>query len=51
MENFLDGTVCFKDKLAPSYINTTNPRYIEIDNYFYSGILIIENIMKLFSEI
>ena len=42
MENFLDGTVCFKDKLAPSYINTTNPRYIEIDNYFYSGILIID---------
>ena len=42
MENFLDGTVCFKDKLAPSYINTTNPRYIEIGNYFYSGILIID---------
>ena len=42
MENFLDGSISFKDKLAPSYINNENPRFLEIDNMFYSGILIID---------
>ena len=27
--------------MSPSYINLNNPRYIEIDNIFYSGILIV----------
>lgn len=30
-----------KDELSPSYINTINPKYIEIDEIFYSSILII----------
>ena len=30
-----------KDKISPSYINLNNPRYIEIDNTFYSGIIIV----------
>ena len=42
MENFLDGSIKFKDKLAPSYIDTTNPRFLEIDNFFYAGILVID---------
>ena len=42
MENFLDGSINFKDKLAPSYIDTTNPRFLEIDNFFYAGILVID---------
>jgi len=39
--NKLKGTFSEKDKISPSYINLNNPRYIEIDNMFYSGILIV----------
>ncbi len=42
MESFLDGSINFKDRLAPSYIDTTNPRFLEIDNFFYAGILVID---------
>ena len=28
--------------MAPSYINNKNPKYLEIDGKFYSGILIID---------
>ena len=31
-----------KDKLAPSYINNKNPKFLEIDGSFYSGLLIID---------
>ena len=30
-----------KDYIAPSYINNSNPKYIEIDNVYYSTLLII----------
>ena len=39
--SFLEGTFSVKDKISPSYINLLNPKYIEIDNMFYSSILII----------
>lgn len=43
MENIiLKGSFTTKDKIAPSYINLKNPKYIEIDNIFYSGLLIID---------
>lgn len=38
---FLEGTFSKKDFLAPSYINNTNPKYFEIDNVYYSSLLII----------
>ena len=34
------GIYRFKDKIAPSYVNLSNPKYIEIDNIYYSGIII-----------
>ena len=34
------GVLTNKDYICPSYINLKNPRYIEIDNMYYSGILI-----------
>jgi len=37
---FLDGVTKDKDLIAPAYINMTNPKYIEIDNIFYSGVII-----------
>ena len=39
--NFLEGTISDNDFLAPSYINLTNPKYIEIDNNYFSSILIV----------
>ena len=39
--NFLEGTISDNDFLAPSYINLSNPKYIEIDNNYFSSILIV----------
>ena len=44
MKNILkiiEGGFSKKDKLSPSYINTKNPKNIEIDNMYYSGIIIV----------
>ena len=30
-----------QDKLSPSYINLKNPKYIEIDNMFYGGLIVV----------
>ena len=38
---FLDGGFTDNNFLAPSYINLLNPKYIEIDNIYYSSLLII----------
>ena len=35
----LEGTFAQKDFLSPSYINLSNPKYIEIDNLFYYKLL------------
>lgn len=32
----------FKDKIAPTYINNKNPKYLEIDDKYYTGILIVD---------
>lgn len=42
IEEFYTGILETKDKMAPSYINNKNPKYLEIDGKFYSGILIID---------
>ena len=39
---FLKGVIKDKDKIAPSYINTLNPKYIEIDNMYYSSLLVVD---------
>ena len=38
----LEGTIFVKDKISPSYINLQNPKYIEIDNIFYTGIIVVD---------
>ena len=38
--NKIDGIFSVKDLLSPSYINLSNPKYIEIDNLFYSNLII-----------
>ena len=30
-----------KDKIAPAYINLKNPKYIEIDNMYYAGLIVV----------
>ena len=39
-----------KDETAPAYINLKDPRYVEIDNMFYSGIIIV-NYYREYSEL
>ena len=36
-----EGAFTEKDYISPSYINLSNPRYIEIDNTYYSGLLVV----------
>ena len=37
----IEGIFTEKDFISSSYINTKNPKYIEIDNLFYSSLVII----------
>ena len=30
-----------KDKISPAYINMQNPKYLEIDNLYYSGLIVV----------
>lgn len=39
--NFTEGIFSEKDFLSPSYINISNPKYIEIDNLYFSSLCII----------
>ncbi len=39
--NFIDGSVNIKDEIAPSYINMKNPKYLEIDNLFFGGLIVV----------
>lgn len=32
----------FKDKIAPTYINNKNPKFLEIDEKYYTGIIIVD---------
>ena len=38
--NFLEGAFSNQDYLSPSYINISNPKFIEIDNTYYSTLII-----------
>ena len=37
----IEGVFSKNDKLSPAYISTKNPKYIEVDNNFYAGIIIV----------
>ena len=47
---FYEGTFSDIDHISPSYINLNNPKYIEIDNTYYSTLLIV-NYYKEQSEL
>ena len=40
-ENKLNGIFTKKDFISPSYISNLNPKYLEIDGIYYSGIIIV----------
>ena len=37
----MNGVITLRDEIAPAYINLTNPKYIEIDNNYYSTLIIV----------
>ena len=39
-KNEIKGIFNKKDLISPSYINLNNPKYIEIDNHYYSNLII-----------
>ena len=40
-EKKIQGIFTDKDFISPSYINTQNAKYVEIDNFYYSSIVIV----------
>ena len=44
------GIFSEKDFISPTYINLKNPKYLEIDEYFYSGIIIV-NYYREYNEL
>ena len=40
-ENIFSGAISMKDEISPAYINLKNPKYIEIDNMYYAGLIIV----------
>ena len=49
-ENKIEGAIEEEDIISPSYINTTNPNYIEIENMYYSGLLVV-NYFREYNDI
>ena len=37
----MEGAICDKDIIAPAYVNIENPKYIEIDNLYYAGLIVV----------
>ena len=47
---FYEGCYLLKDFISPSYINLKNPKYLEIDGEYFSGI-IISNYYRKYSDL
>ena len=51
----IEGIITKKDEISPAYISTKNPKYIEIDGIYHSGIIIVnynrENIDLILKKI
>ena len=39
--NFKEGVFNSKDYISPAYININNPKYMEIDEMFYSTLIYV----------
>ena len=38
--NIYEGSINVIDKISPEYINNNNPKYLEIDDLYFSGLII-----------
>jgi len=41
INNFFSGVFSKKDLISPAYINMQNPKYLEIDNLYYSSLIVV----------
>ena len=41
-DNFFEGTIYKKDEISPAYIDMQNPKYLEIDNLYYGGLIVVD---------
>ena len=41
-DNFFEGTINKKDEITPAYINLQNPKFLEIDNLYYGGLIVVD---------
>ena len=48
--NYKNGIFEEKDDLSPSYISLKNPKFIEIDNKYYSGLIVV-NYYREYNEL
>ena len=48
--NYKNGIFKEKDELSPSYISLKNPKFIEMDNKYYSGLIVV-NYYREYSEL
>lgn len=48
--NYKNGIFKEKDELSPSYISLKNPKFLEIDNKYYSGLIVV-NYYREYSEL
>ena len=42
MEEILKGAFSIKDRLSPTSVDNTNPRFLMIDDMYYSGIILVD---------
>ena len=41
-DNNFEGVIDKKDEISPAYINMQNPKYLEIDNLYYGGLIVVD---------
>ena len=46
----IDGSLTLIDKISPTYISEKNPKYLEIDNMYFSSLIVVDY-QKEYSEI
>lgn len=41
INHFINGIFSKKDSISPAYINMQNPKYFEVDNLYYSSLIVV----------
>ena len=41
IKNFFSGIFSKKDLISPAYVNMQNPKYFEVDNLYYSSLIVV----------